>query len=53
MIDTYLYGDIRRRVEKKIKKQYKKGFFGRSWRKEVNPIMKMSYSDIIEFLKEK
>jgi|TARA_R110000796_G_scaffold27712_2_gene76190 hypothetical protein len=52
MIDTYFYSDMRREVEKKCKKLYKKGFWDRSWIKEVNPIMSKSYSSIIEFLKD-
>tara|TARA_R110000796_G_scaffold248124_2_gene374569 strand:- start:17557 stop:17715 length:159 start_codon:yes stop_codon:yes gene_type:complete len=52
MIDTYLYGDIRRRVEKKCKRLYKTGFWDRTWLKEVNPIMSKPYNSIIEFLKD-
>jgi hypothetical protein len=52
MIDIYIYSDMRRRVKKKCKKLYKKSFWDRSWKKEVNPIMSKGYSSIIEFLKD-
>ena len=50
MIDSYLYNDIRREVEKKCKRLYKKGFWDRSWLKEVDKVMQKSFSEINNFI---
>ena len=50
MIDVSFYDDMHRKVNKKCKKLYKKGFFDTSWKSKSNEVMKSGISEIWKFL---
>lgn len=50
MMDMYFYDDIHRKVKKKCKKLYKKGFFDKSWKLKSNEVMTRGISEIYKFL---